>query len=54
MLPASPVATLYQILQQVSASAQAHASLFQKNEAATRAALIDPVLRALGWDTEVV
>lgn len=51
MLPASPVAAFYQVLQQVSASAQAHASLFQKNEAATRAALIDPVLRALGWDT---
>lgn len=51
MLPASPVAAFYLILQQIAARAEAHAGLFQKNEAATRAALIDPVLRALGWDT---
>lgn len=51
MPPSSPVAALYQVLQRVHASATAHAGLFQKNEAATRAALIDPVLRALGWDT---
>lgn len=28
-----------------------NSQLLRKNEAATRAALIDPVLRALGWDT---
>ncbi|WP_310395837.1 hypothetical protein [Hymenobacter sp.] len=33
------------------ANATANAGIFQKNEAATRAALIEPVLRALGWDT---
>ncbi|HEX8329966.1 MAG TPA: hypothetical protein VF629_20685 [Hymenobacter sp.] len=39
------------MLSSVAASAENNASIFQKNEAATRAALIDPVLRALGWDT---
>jgi hypothetical protein len=47
----SPLAPLYSVLQTVKASAEANAPLLRKNEAATRAALIDPVLRALGWDT---
>ncbi|WP_152559798.1 hypothetical protein [Hymenobacter sp. IS2118] len=47
----SPLGTLYQVLKDVATSAGANASILQKNEAATRAALIDPVLRALGWDT---
>ncbi|MET4108894.1 hypothetical protein [Hymenobacter sp. UYP22] len=47
----SPLASLYIVLQAVRASAELHAPLLRKNEAATRAALIDPVLRALGWDT---
>jgi hypothetical protein len=47
----SPLASLYQVLQAVRASAQTHAELLRKSEAATRAALIDPVLRVLGWDT---
>ena len=51
MLPSSPIAAIYQVLQHVQATAQANAGIFRKNEAATRAALIDPVLRALGWDT---
>ncbi|GAA3989846.1 hypothetical protein [Hymenobacter antarcticus] len=51
MFPSSPIATIYQVLQHVQAAAQANAAIFRKNEAATRAALIDPVLRALGWDT---
>lgn len=51
MSPSSPVAAIYHVLQQVQANAEANAAIFQKNEAATRAALIDPVLRALGWDT---
>ncbi|WP_426058813.1 hypothetical protein [Hymenobacter sp. B1770] len=54
MLAPSPVAAIYQVLQQVQAKAEANAGIFQKNEAATRAALIDPVLRALGWDTSNV
>ena len=51
MPSASPLAAIYQIIQQVQAQAAANAHLFQNNEAATRAALIDPILRALGWDT---
>lgn len=47
----SPLATLYAVLQTVRTSAETNAQLLRKNEAATRAALIDPVLRALGWDT---
>ncbi|MBT2557848.1 hypothetical protein J7E24_08630 [Hymenobacter sp. ISL-91] len=42
---------MYAVLQTVRASAETNAQLLRKNEAATRAALIDPVLRALGWDT---
>ncbi|MFC7666139.1 hypothetical protein ACFQT0_00830 [Hymenobacter humi] len=41
-------------MQGVRSNAENHTSIFQKNEAATRAALIDPVLRALGWDTSNV
>lgn len=47
----SPLASLYTVLQAVRTSAELNAPLLRKNEAATRAALIDPVLRALGWDT---
>ena len=51
MSVASPLAALYTVLQTVCTAAEANAGLFRRNEAATRAALIDPVLRALGWDT---
>ena len=51
MSSSSPIAAIYQVLQHIQANAQVNASIFRKNEAATRAALIDPVLRALGWDT---
>ena len=51
MLTLSPLAALVATLAQVCQSAQQNAALLSKNEAATRAALIDPVLRALGWDT---
>ena len=51
MLPSSPLVAIYHAIQQVCANATANAGIFQKNEAATRAALIDPLLRALGWDT---
>ena len=51
MTPSSPIAAIYQVLQHIQAIAQTNANIFRKNEAATRAALIDPVLRALGWDT---
>lgn len=48
---ASPLASLYTVLLTVRANAETNAPLLRKNEAATRAALIDPVLRILGWDT---
>lgn len=51
MTSSSPIAALYPILQRVRIQAKAQADIFRKNEAATRAALIEPVLRALGWDT---
>ncbi len=51
MTSSSPIAALYPILQRVRTQAKAQADTFRKNEAATRAALIEPVLRALGWDT---
>jgi len=51
MFSTSPIAAIHQVLQHVRIAAQANAGIFRKNEAATRAALIDPVLRALGWNT---
>ncbi|GAA3995706.1 hypothetical protein GCM10022408_02820 [Hymenobacter fastidiosus] len=50
----SPLATLCGVLQTVCRSAAADSALLKKNEAATRAALIDPVLRVFGWDTSNV
>lgn len=47
----SPLATLIAALEQTCLYASQHQQLLNKNEAATRAVLIDPVLRALGWDT---
>lgn len=47
----SPLATLVAALANVCQQAHQHQPLLSKNEATTRAALIDPVLRALGWDT---
>ncbi len=47
----SPLAAISLVIEQVRASARTNTSLFQNNEAATRAALIEPLLRALGWDT---
>ena len=46
----SPLATLAATLADVCHQAQQNHALFSKNEAATRAALINPVLQALGWD----
>ncbi|WP_151087543.1 hypothetical protein [Hymenobacter baengnokdamensis] len=47
----SPLATLAATLAHVCQQARQHQPLLSKNEAATRAALIDPILLALGWDT---
>ncbi|WP_162924718.1 hypothetical protein [Rubrobacter indicoceani] len=46
----SPLTNLSNVLARVRASAGSYEPTLRKNEAATRAALIDPVLRALGWD----
>lgn len=50
MLIKSPLASLVDAIRQVAASAQRYDATLRRNEAATRAVLIDPVLRALGWD----
>lgn len=47
----SPIQSLMQVLDRVQLSALTFQSKLEKNEATTRAALIDPVLCALGWDT---
>ena len=46
----SPLSNLREVLSQVNESATAYQALLTSSEAATRAALVDPVLRALGWD----
>ncbi len=47
----SPLSNLRDVLAQVRETAKTYNSTLATNEDATRAALIDPVLRALGWDT---
>lgn len=46
----SPLSHLADVLTQVREAAKSYKPQLMKNEAATRAALVDPVLRALGWD----
>ncbi len=46
----SPIGQLMDVLEKVRDSSIQYRSKLEKNEAATRAVLIDPVLRALGWD----
>lgn len=50
----SPLSNLRDVLSQVRESAKANKLLLMNNEDATRAALIDPVLYALGWRTSEV
>ncbi len=47
----SPLSNLCDVLMQIQESANQYKATLNKNEAATRAVLVDPVLRALGWDT---
>ncbi|MFN8500195.1 MAG: hypothetical protein U0641_20265 [Anaerolineae bacterium] len=47
----SPLSNLSELLSQVKESASRYRATLERNEAATRAVLVDPVLRALGWDT---
>lgn len=46
----SPLAGLCEVLKLVKSSAESYREQLQRNEAVTRAVLVDPVLRALGWD----
>lgn len=46
----SPLSNLREVLSQVQKAAAAYQQNLKSNEDATRAALVDPVLRALGWD----
>lgn len=46
----SPLTSLCEVLKLVKSSAESYRAQLQTNEAVTRAVLIDPVLRALGWD----
>jgi len=47
----SPLSNLSEVLVQIQESANLYRETLKKNESATRAVLIDPILRALGWDT---
>jgi predicted type IV restriction endonuclease len=47
----SPLSNLSEIIDQIKESAAQYQETLRRNEAATRAVLIDPVLQALGWDT---
>lgn len=46
----SPLSALSEVLKLVKSSAASYREQLQRNEAVTRAVLIDPVLRALGWE----
>jgi hypothetical protein len=46
----SPIGNFIDQLAKVKKSAAAYQSKLLKNEAATRAVLIDPIMKALGWD----
>lgn len=47
----SPLGNLRDVLIQIQESANLYKNILVKNEAATRSVLIDPILRALGWNT---
>ena len=47
----SPLSNLCDVLIQIQESANQYKATLSRNEAATRAVLIDPILRALGWNT---
>ena len=47
-----PIADLLELVVQLKGRIESHGPALRQNEALTRYALIDPLLRALGWDTE--
>jgi predicted type IV restriction endonuclease len=46
----SPLSDINEVIRQLIASADQYQDFLKKNESATRAVLIDPIIRALGWD----
>lgn len=50
MIIRSPIGQFVTLLEKVNKSAILHKKKLERNEAATRAVLIDPVIQALGWD----
>jgi len=44
--------SLYELVAELNRRIQTHQDMLQANEAMTRYVLIDPLLRALGWETE--
>ena len=47
-----PLEQLVQVIERLRERIQRHRALLTQNEALTRYVLVDPLLRALGWDTE--
>ncbi|MBL1193611.1 MAG: hypothetical protein D8M60_04565 [Chloroflexi bacterium] len=47
----SPLSNLAEIFTQIFEASKIYSNSLQSNESSTRAVLIDPVIRALGWDT---
>ncbi len=47
----SPLADFTTVLGQVVEAAETYKDTLRVNESSTRAVLIDPILRTLGWDT---
>jgi len=43
---------IVELVNKLRSKIEKHGDLLQNNETLTRYALIDPLLRALGWDTE--
>lgn len=43
---------LYQTIEKLNGRMETHRDKFSQSEALTRNALVDPLLRSLGWDTE--
>ena len=43
---------LYQTIEKLNGRMETHRDKLSQSEALTRNALVDPLLRSLGWDTE--
>ena len=47
-----PLESLHEVVEKLRIRIEAHGDVLRKNETQTRYALINPLLRELGWDTE--